>query len=128
MAEIDPLRDFLTTAKRLGEDGSKTVVSFVQQVTKTASSIADQIIKTAPTPPAPPVPGRAEGRREEKITLPSVGPLPEVTLPAPQEIIRAVEEIPRPKVEGGEGKRDIHVEVEKPLKAAVKGTRLSLQL
>jgi len=127
MAEIDPLRDFLTTAKRLGEDGSKTVVSFVQQVTKTASSIADQIIKTAPTPPAPPVPGRTP-KKEEKVTLPSVGPLPEVILPAPQEIMRAVEEIPRPKVEGEEGEKKIHIEVEKPLKAAVKGTRLSLQL
>jgi len=100
---IDPLRDIITTAKTLGEHGATTIKSIVDQITKVSSDIATRILETAPAPPAPPRPG-GEVKRE-KITFPKFGPLPELELPSPTEVIKKIEEIPRPKIEGKEGKK-----------------------
>jgi len=133
MGEVDPLRNLLTTVKTLGQHGTEAVKSFIDQGHRIASDVIARAIETAPTPPTPPRLGETR-REEEKVTFPSVGPLPEVTIPSPIEVIKkveeAVKEIPRPKVEGEkEGEKEIAVE-EGPAVgiAAVRETRISVEV
>jgi len=125
---VDPLTAFLDIAKSLGESGATAAKSMIDSAHTTFNTMQQHIMKTAPRAPAPPEGGRVAAGGE-KVTLPRFGPLPEVTMPTPQEVIKRFEEVlperpgaetPKKEIPEKAGAAKVPIETERPAEVKIR--------